>query len=574
MDGGIKYSLLIIDDDVLTHKVLTHMLGQEYNIYTAENGMSGIEKALETKPDLILLDIIMPGMDGYSTLTEIKKREEINKIPIIFMSAVDNVEFEKKDIFQDAADYIIKPFIAQIVKLRIRNQIQLKTALKIAENANRSKSVFLAKMSHDIRSPLYSILDNASYYLHTKDINNSIRENFLKIFNSGDLILGIINDIVDMSQIEEGKLVLTEAPYVISELLNEIINQNIMKYEKKPVEFFLKIDKNIPSSLLGDDVRIKHILNNLLSNAFKNTVSGEVELSVFLDKKTQTKTPTLVMLNFSVRDTGQGMMEEQLANFLSDKSNVKNSAEDVNFANSKMIDDISSLGINVLIQLVELMNGEIFVKSEPGMGTVITVRLPQKTIEGAPVLGTEGVNKLMKFRSYYESKTDKTNTETFPVPIGKILVVDDIDINQYVIKEMLSFYGMDIDLASSGEEAINIIKIASIQGIKYDLIFMDYQMPGMDGISAAKKIRKLKCEKRIDYKKTPIIALTAISSSSIRYFANDEDAVRKRFLSNGFNDYIAKPIDLKILDEILRKWLKHENDSEAQQKQRAFADSN
>ncbi|MCL2186290.1 MAG: response regulator [Treponema sp.] len=559
MDGSIKHSLLIIDDDVLNHKVLTHILGQEYIIYTAENGLSGIDKALQFKPDLILLDIIMPGMDGFATFAEIRKTEELKKTPIVFITALDDDDIDKMNFFPEADDYIIKPFKSVIVKTRIRNLLFLKTAIKNVENANRSKYVFLAKMSHDIRSPLYSILENASNNLHNGDSSDSIREAFSKIYNSGDYMLGIINDIVDMSQIEEGKLMLAEAPYEISGLIGDIIAINMLKYEKKPVEFFLKIDKKIPSHLLGDEIRIKHILNNLLSNAFKYTSSGEVELSVSLEKMQPAKNNQSVMIVFRVRDTGQGMVEEQLAVFKSDKP----SNEEIK------LNDISSLSINVLIELVKLMNGEIMAKSEPGAGTVITVRLPQLIAGDSNVLGTEGVDKLMKFRSNQESKTDKTTAELEPVPFGKILVVDDIDINQYVIKEMLSFYGMDIDLASSGEEAINKILLASTQSVKYDLIFMDYQMPVMDGIATVKKIRKLKCADGLNYKKTPIIALTAASISMTRYFAaNADKIIKKRFLSNGFSDYIAKPIDLQKLDELLRKWLIQENDTARGKSQR------
>ena len=553
MDGRFKHSLLIIDDESSNLKVLNHILGQDYTILTASNGIDGIERAKEYMPDLILLDIVMPDMDGYQTFSAIKKNKTTKDIPVIFISGLDSDEFEKKGMALDAADYISKPFKAPIVKLRVRNHIMLKNAVKNAAAANRTKSVFLAKMSHEIRTPLNSILGISGEYIKNGSYPQEIKDAFYRIYSSGDIMLGIINDILDMSRIEAGKLELILSEYNIAGLINDIVLLNIIKYEKKPIEFYLKIDENVPSKFIGDENRVKQILNNLLSNAFKYTATGEVELSVSVDDSLL-KDDYLTLV-FRVRDTGQGMTEDQLTRFFDEYTAVRGvnkiAYSDVSRPGSAaealetgQKNEDAGLGISILMELIKMMNGGIIARSEPGSGTLFTVRLPQKIVD-APVLGKESVEKLINIKLNYEKKSDKFFEDEEPVPFGKVLVVDDVDINQFVVKEMLSYYGLEIDLASSGEEAIEKIKANN-----YNLVFMDYFMPGMNGLETVKEIRKLAGNSGIinaeKYKNLPIVALTA----------NVVSGVKESLLSNGYSDYISKPVDLHEINIILRKWLK------------------
>jgi len=556
MDGKIKHSVLIIDDESSNLKVLNHILGQDYTILTASNGIDGIERAKEYMPDLILLDIVMPDMDGYQTFSAIKKNKITKDIPVIFISGLDSDEFEKKGISLDAADYISKPFKATIVKLRVRNHILFKTAVKNAAAASRTKSVFLAKMSHEIRAPLNSILGVSGEYIKNGSYPQDINDAFARIYNSGGMMLGIINDILDMSRIEAGKLELTASEYSIAGLINDVVLLNIIKYEKKPIEFFLKVDENIPSKFTGDENRIKQILNNLLSNAFKYTASGEVELSVSVDDSLL-KEDHLTLV-FRVRDTGQGMTADQLAKLFGEYA-AGRAAANVSYGETSRADSTADvletshknegagLGISILMELIKMMNGGIIAKSEHGSGTLFTVRLPQKNI-GAPALGKEAAEKLMNIRSNYEKKSDKLNVGEEAIPYGKILVVDDVDINQFVMKEILSYYGLEIDLASSGEEAIEKVKANN-----YDLVFMDYLMPGMDGLETVKEIRKFADDSKIldgeKYKNLPIVALTA----------NMVSGVKELLLSNGCSDFISKPVDFQEINGILRKWLKQDS---------------
>jgi len=524
MDGKSKHSLLIVDDESSNLKVLSYILGKEYTIYTATNGVSAIEKAKEYKPDLILLDIVMPDMDGYQTLTSLKKCDDLKKIPVVFITGLDSDEDEEKGLSLEAADYITKPFKAQIVKLRVRNQIMLKSAVRTAEKANKSKSVFLAKMSHEIRTPLNAVLNISAINLENSRYPVEAKEAFNMIHNSGGLLLEIINGIHDMLKIEDGKLELVPVQYNTAQFIRDTILLNVIKYENKPIEFSLDVDENIPSELFGDDCRIKQFLNNLLSNAFKYTVSGDVELSVSLEKTDDEGT---VMLNFSVRDTGQGMTSEQVEKLMLE---YKNFSGEASFTNES-----AGVGMNILMELIHLMKGDLKIKSKQGYGSTFTVLLPQGDV-GSPALGMAAVDKLKTLCLNYRSNAGKSNVERQPIPPGKVLVVDDVDINLYVVKEMLSFYGLEIDLAACGDEAVEKAKKD-----KYDLIFMDYIMPGMDGIETTIKLRKLGGH----YGNVPIIALTA----------NAVSGVKEMFLTNGSNDFMTKPVDMYELDRMLKKWM-------------------
>ncbi|MDR0465524.1 MAG: response regulator [Treponema sp.] len=553
METDRKNRLLIVDDEKSNLKILTNILSPEYSIITATSGKNAIEKAKEYKPDLILLDILMPEMDGYQTLCKIKNCEELHKIPVIFITGLDSDINEEKGLSLDAADYITKPFHDSIVILRVRHQINYINAVAAAESANRSKSLFLSRLSHEIRTPLNGILGISAIQLQNENHPQEIKNAFTRIFNSGDLLLGIVNDILDMSKIESGKFELVQAQYNFENMIKDTVFLNLIKFENKPVEFILNIDENMPSALIGDEIRIKQILNNLLSNAFKYTASGEVELSAFTEVSHNNLNGNVTLV-IKIRDTGEGMTEEQVDKLFHyhshNKHTPKNEIEtnmddpgvfepqvqefkDTSGESEEAKHPGTGLGMSIVRYLLQMMNGVIHVKSEPGKGSVFTIRLPQINA-GAGTIGKETALKLHEFHSDNQEKTRVTRIVRENINPGKVLIVDDIDINLYVAKEMLSPYGLDVDLAASGAQAIELIK-----KVKYDLVFMDHIMPIMDGIETAKEIRKM------GYAKLPIIALTA----------NAVPGVKKMFLDNGFNGFISKPIGLHELDAVLKQWM-------------------
>ena len=546
MNTDVKNSILIVDDENLNLEILVKILRSEYTIYLTKQGSTAIELANKHLPDLILLDIVMPEIDGFEVLKVLKSSEKTKNIPVIFITGLDSVEYEEKGLTLDAADFIYKPFSPEIVKLRIKNQIQivnqiraieeygynLEAAVKASEEANKAKSTFLARMSHEIRTPLNAVIGIAEIQLQNEAHLHDVKEAFTRIHTSGNLLLGIINDILDMSKIEAGKLEITPARYDVPDMINDTVYLNMIKYEHKPIEFILNVDEKIPASLVGDELRIKQILNNLLSNAFKYTEAGEVELSLNMEKYTDNTSSESVILVFNVRDSGQGMSSEQVEKLFEEYYRF-------NHETNRTTEGIG-LGMGITQNLIHLMNGEILVQSEPEKGSLFTVRLPQgKT--GAPELGKEAVEKLRSFRHNLEIKTSKVHIVREPIPFGKVLVVDDIEMNLYVAKEMLSPYLLQIDMASSGHEAIEKIKSSFTCGSAYDLVFMDHMMPVMDGIKTTGKIRELGHE----FEKLPIIALTA----------NAISGVKEMFLANGFDGFLSKPIAMQELDIVIKEWL-------------------
>ncbi|MCL2718820.1 MAG: response regulator [Lachnospiraceae bacterium] len=525
-----KNSILIVDDDASNLHELTSILSSEYKIFVLKDGASALEKASEALPDLILLDIIMPDMNGFDVLTELKKSEKTKNIPVIFITGINDNESEREGLATGAVDYIRKPFDAMVVKHRVWLQIQiinlqreLKNAAAAAEAANQSKSSFLANMSHEIRTPMNAIMGITDILLQNEELSGEVAEGLDKIYASSDMLLGIINDILDFSKIEAGKLDIMPAEYRVANLINDSSHLNMMKIGEKPIEFELCLNENIPVKFIGDELRIKQILNNLLSNAFKYTDEGKVTMSVAYEREPERNKAVII---FSVRDTGQGMTEEQLGRLFDEYSRFNESA-------NRTVEG-TGLGLSITLRLINLMNGTIQVESEPGKGSLFTVRLPQGMVDDE-VLCKEVTEKLKQFHlsDLVHKKNNKLIRE--PMPYGKVLVVDDVKMNLFVAERLMKPYKLWIETALSGRRAIEEVTA----GKSYDIIFMDHMMPEMDGIEVTKQIRYFGYNR-------PIVALTANA------VAGQSDV----FLASGFDAFISKPIDIRQLDSILKKYIR------------------
>jgi signal transduction histidine kinase/CheY-like chemotaxis protein len=386
---------------------------------------------------------------------------------------------------------------------------------EIAEASNRAKSNFLAKVSHEIRTPMNAIMGITEIQLQEEELPHASREAFEKIYNSSDLLLGIINDILDLSKIEAGKLVLNPYQYDITKLIHDTVHLNIMRYESKPIEFKLNVNENTPLKLIGDELRIKQILNNILSNAFKYTNEGIVTLSINYISNTT--------LEFIISDTGQGMTPEQVNKLGTEYSRF-------NMEANRETEGIG-LGMNITWNLIQLMNGSLSIESAPGIGSTFTVRLPQQRF-GSSLIGKEAAENLIHFNIDNSFDFTSIKKKRDFMPYGSILIVDDVETNLYVAKGLMTPYGLTIETVMSGLEAVEKIK----NGHNYDIIFMDHMMPKMDGIETTKIIRGY------GYKK-PIVALTA----------NAITGQAEMFLENGFDEFISKPIDIRKLDIVLNK---------------------
>jgi len=389
-----------------------------------------------------------------------------------------------------------------------------------AEAANQAKSYFLSTMSHEIRTPMNAILGITEIQLQNESLDSGVREALEKIYNSGDLLMSIINDILDLSKIEAGKMEIVNIKYEISSLISDTAQLNMLRIGNKDIQFELYVDDDIPAILLGDELRVKQILNNLLSNAFKYTTAGTVKLSVSSEPIGDDDKVALV---FTVSDTGQGMTKEQVATLGSEYSRF-------NLETNRMTEG-TGLGMNITQNLIRLMNGTLDIESEPGKGSVFTVHLPQGRTD-SEAIGKEMAENLHQFRTSVRAQMKRVQISREPMPYGRILIVDDVETNIYVAKGLMAPYELQMDSANSGPEAIEKVK----NGKVYDIIFMDHMMPKMDGIEATKIIRDL------GYKE-PIVALTANA------VAGQADI----FLENGFDDYISKPVDIRQLNAILNR---------------------
>jgi CheY-like chemotaxis protein/anti-sigma regulatory factor (Ser/Thr protein kinase) len=317
--------------------------------------------------------------------------------------------------------------------------------------------------------------------------------------------------------------------YHISSLLNDVITLTNTKIGERPIIFRLNINDDLPSRLLGDDLRIKQILRNLLSNAFKYTEAGNIELTVnvvYINRDEKT-----AWMEITVRDSGIGISEENLKDLFSDYYQVET------HANRKV--EGTGLGLSITKRLTEMMDGVITAESELGKGSIFRVRLLQKIVDDTPI-GRVITEKLRKFSYAEDKQTAGKKFERANLSFAKVLVVDDMQTNLDVASGLLSKYKMQVDCVLSGKEAIERIRL----GVPvYNVIFMDHMMPEMDGIETANAIRNLST----DYAKTiPIIALTA----------NAIQGTEEMFYAEGFQAFLSKPVDIMQLDSAVRKWVR------------------
>ncbi|MCL2059980.1 MAG: ATP-binding protein, partial [Oscillospiraceae bacterium] len=404
---------------------------------------------------------------------------------------------------------------------------ELKAALKEAQEANRAKSSFLASMSHEMRTPLNAVVGLSELILGAGAVSGEAEEKLDKIHISGMTLLGIVNDILDISKIESGKFELHPIEYDTAGLINDIASLNVIRISEKPITFKLTVDERLPERMIGDDLRVKQIFNNLLSNAFKYTNEGTVEWVVTFEKNGSD-----IWLLSEVRDTGIGIKQGDMHKVFMDYSQVD--------AETNRKTEGTGLGLPITKRLVNMMDGDIGVQSEYGVGSLFYVRIRQAIVSETPI-GSATADSLMNARYTTVRRSYGAGFARIDLSYARVLVVDDVQTNLDVIKGMLKPYGMRVDCATSGSMAIDM---ALQEGGRYDAIFMDHMMPGMDGIEAAHIIMdEFKAGRT---RVAPIIALTANA-----IVGNEE-----MFMDNGFSAFISKPIDVMRLDSILRSFVR------------------
>ena len=403
----------------------------------------------------------------------------------------------------------------------IRQQ-EVQQLKEIAEESNRAKSRFLARMSHEIRTPITAVMGISEIQLRNQALPNHTGEAFGKIHDSAHMLLNIVNDILDFSKIESGKMPITDREYEVASLALDAAQLNMVYLEHKSIDFQMQIDERIPARLIGDMLRIRQIINNLISNAFKYTEVGSVSFSL----QCVEKEGDITTLMIAIQDTGLGMSKEQLNMIASEYSRFHEQEE--RFVSG------TGLGMSIVYNLVQMMNGQISIESEVGKGTKVLVKIPQKTC-GTEVLGEELATSFQNIKAYSWQASENFKFVPEPMPYGKVLVVDDVDANLFVAKGLLAFYDLSVDTCNSGQGAIDKIK----QGLVYDIVFMDYLMPEMNGNKAMLIMRDMGYHH-------PIVALTA----------NAIVGQAEEFIESGFDGFVSKPIQTMQLNEVLTKFIR------------------
>ena len=397
-------------------------------------------------------------------------------------------------------------------------KIKMEEKNKEAQEALEAKSNFLANMSHEIRTPMNAISGMAQL-LSQKNFQKEEKEYIATIQKSSESLLSIINEILDFSKIDSGNMEIVEEEYHFNSLIHDVLSIIEFRMRNKSVKLIIDIDPHIPRVLIGDQLRIRQVLINILNNAVNFTHRGHIRLHIIWQKNDEKEG----CLEVEVEDTGIGISEE----------NMKKLFRAFGQIDTRKNRNVEGTGLGLVISksLLNRMGGDIWVESTLNEGSVFSFRLPQKVKDGRA--------------SNYEANHDKvfaSNDEfklTFRAPNAKVMVVDDNKVNLQVASELMKKFGFEPILVESGLEAVNRIE----ENLRsYDMIFMDHMMPFMDGVEATKKIREIKSEYA---QELPIVALTA----------NAIKGVERQFKEAGMNDYISKPIHMKQLSDILEKWI-------------------
>ncbi|MCM1264398.1 MAG: response regulator [Butyrivibrio sp.] len=390
--------------------------------------------------------------------------------------------------------------------------------------ANEAKGKFLANMSHEIRTPINAVLGMDEMILREAK-EPKIREYAMDIFNAGQSLLYIINDILDLSKIDSGKMEIIPVNYDVSSMIHDLSNMIEQRAKKKDLQFHVEVEPEIPCTLYGDDVRVRQVLTNILTNAVKYTKEGDIWFRICLNKKESQK----ATLYFEIEDTGIGIKEEDLPKLYTEFERIEESR-------NRNIEG-TGLGMSITLQLLKMMGSSLLVESIYGKGSKFSFYLEQDIVEDKPIGNFE--------KNVQQLAAEYTYAAGFSAPDAEVLVVDDNAVNRKVFGNLLNQTQVKITEAESGAKCLELTKQK-----KFDIIFLDHMMPEMDGIETLARIKK---DSGNLCGNIPVIALTA----------NAISGAREKYLQAGFSDYLSKPIVSSKLEKMLLDYLPGELIKEA-----------
>jgi len=527
--------VLVVDDNEFNVKLLAYNLEDEgYEVLVSFSGHQALEMTKKENPDLILLDIMMPEMDGFEVCRRLKADPQTRDIPVIMVTARTLDEDMIQGLDAGAQDYITKPFDWPIVAARVRSAVRSKHALdtiarmnrqlseakREAEAATMAKSQFLANMSHEIRTPMTAILGFSENLLDEKLSREEQINAIHTIHRNGEYLLNLINDILDLSKIEAGRMAIERIACAPCQTIAEVASLMQVRAEGKRLKFAIEYEGAIPETIQTDPIRLRQILINLVGNAIKFTEVGSVRLVTrFVPDQ------AYPMMQFDVIDTGIGMTEKEAAGLF--KSFVQ--------ADTSMARKYggSGLGLTISKRFAEMLGGDInIIEAQPGSGTHFRAVVASGSVSGVKMLDDPKTATVIK-------ATTKNIGEKAKDLDCRILLAEDGRDNQRLISHILKKAGAEVRVVENGKLAVEAVRQSRQGGDAVDIVLMDMQMPVMDGYEATSLLRSEGFD-------SPIIALTAHA------MAGD----REKCLQAGCDEYLTKPVDRKKLAQTIQQFLR------------------